>query len=111
MALGGPGVGKGTQCSRLAQDQDFHHISVGELLREEARNPSSPYSEFIAESIQKSVLIPASFTTELLSKEMSRAQAQGKRRFLLDGFPRSVEQASDFESKGRQYPVAIVAVR
>ncbi|OAL07202.1 cytidylate kinase [Phaeosphaeriaceae sp. SRC1lsM3a] len=96
---GGPGVGKGTQCSRLAGEYDFHHISVGDLLRQEARDPSSPYSAFIAESIQKSILIPASFTTQLLSEEMSRAQAQGKRRFLLDGFPRSVEQALDFEAK------------
>jgi adenylate kinase family enzyme len=96
---GGPGVGKGTQCGRLAQEFGFCHISVGDLLRQEAKNSSSPFKDFIPESIQKSVLLPASFTTELLSKEMGSAQAEGKRRFLLDGFPRSVEQATDFESK------------
>jgi 5'-deoxynucleotidase YfbR-like HD superfamily hydrolase len=96
---GGPGVGKGTQCSRLAREFDFCHISVGDLLRNEGNRPSSPYKDFIPESIQKSVLIPAPFTTELLSEEMNKAQAQGTRRFLLDGFPRSVEQATDFESK------------
>lgn len=108
---GGPGVGKGTQCSRLAGEYDFHHISVGDLLRQEARDPSSPYSAFIAESIQKSILIPASFTTQLLSEEMSRAQAQGKRRFLLDGFPRSVEQALDFEAKVREHFPATIRER
>jgi len=45
------------------------------------------------------VLLPAQLTTLLLKQEMGRAQAQGTRRFLLDGFPRSVVQADDFEWK------------
>ncbi|KAL9632746.1 MAG: hypothetical protein Q9204_003662 [Flavoplaca sp. TL-2023a] len=52
---GGPGVGKGTQCARVAKEFDFCHISVGDLLREEAKSPTSPYRDFIPESIQKSI--------------------------------------------------------
>ncbi|KAF2028940.1 cytidylate kinase [Setomelanomma holmii] len=96
---GGPGVGKGTQCTRLAREYGFHHVCVGDLLRDEARDQGSPYKDFIAESIQKSILLPASFTTELLRKELGRSKAQGQRRFLLDGFPRSINQLTDFESK------------
>ncbi|KAL8866512.1 MAG: hypothetical protein Q9198_008858, partial [Flavoplaca austrocitrina] len=55
----GPGVGKGTQCARVAKEFDFCHISVGDLLREEAKSPTSPYRDFIPESIQNSVLLPA----------------------------------------------------
>jgi adenylate kinase family enzyme len=72
---------------------------VGDLLREEAKRPASPYRNFIPESIHKSVLLPAQLTTQLLSQEISRARAQGKRGFLLDGFPRSFDQAVDFELK------------
>jgi UMP-CMP kinase len=71
-------------------------------LREEAARPLSPYRDFIPESIKKSVLLPAQLTTQLLSQEMSRAQVQGKFKFLLDGFPRNIAQAVDFESKA--YP-------
>jgi adenylate kinase family enzyme len=92
-------VGKSTQCSRVAKEFNFHHISVGYLLQEEARSPTSPYRDFIPESIKKSVLLPAQLTTLLLKQDMGKAQAKGKRRFLLDGFPRSVLQAVDFETK------------
>lgn len=97
---GGPGVGKGTQCVLITQEfDDFHHISVGDLLRKEESDPTSPYCDFIQESIKKSVLLPAQLTTQLLKREIGEAQAKGKCRFLLDGFPRNVEQATDFELK------------
>ncbi|KAF1357332.1 cytidylate kinase [Lizonia empirigonia] len=96
---GGPGVGKGTQCSLLAAEFGLHHISVGDLLREEAARPDSPYRDFIPESIRRSVLLPAQLTTQLLRQAMGQAQARGKHQFLLDGFPRSVAQAVDFEAK------------
>ena len=97
--LGGPGVGKGTQCGRIAKELDFIHICVGDLLREEAKSPTSPYRDFIPESISKSVLLPAQLTTMLLKREIERAQANGAKRFLLDEFPRNVAQAADSELK------------
>ncbi|KAF1363472.1 cytidylate kinase [Lizonia empirigonia] len=96
---GGPGVGKGTQCSLLANEFGLHHISVGDLLREEAARPDSPYRKFIPESIRRSILLPAQLTTQLLRQALVQAQARGKHRFLLDGFPRSIAQAVDFEDK------------
>jgi adenylate kinase family enzyme len=68
-------------------------------LRDEAKSPTSPYRDFIPESIEKSVLLPPQLTTMLLKQEMQKAQAEGARRFLLDGFPRSIVQAADFELK------------
>jgi hypothetical protein len=96
---GGPGVGKGTQSALLATEFNLCHILVGDLLREEAKSPTSPFRAFIPESIRKSVLPPAQLTTQLLKREMSKAQAEGTHRFLLDGFPRSIAQAKDFELK------------
>ncbi|KAL2391862.1 hypothetical protein ABEF93_000586 [Exophiala dermatitidis] len=60
--LGGPGVGKGTQCARITQDTSSVHISVGDLLREETKATSSGFADFIKDSIRNSVIIPADFS-------------------------------------------------
>jgi hypothetical protein len=97
--IGGPGVGKGTQCALLAQDLGFQHISVGQLLREEAERPGSEFKDFIGESFKHNITTPPWLTTVLLGKEMDKAVAEGKNRLLIDGYPRSVEQAEMFEEK------------
>jgi 5'-deoxynucleotidase YfbR-like HD superfamily hydrolase len=97
--IGGPGVGKGTQCSRLAADLGFEHISVGDLLREEARRPSSVYANFINKSIKESVIIPAQLTCDLVKLKINAAKERGIQHFLIDGFPRSVDQVVKFEEK------------
>jgi adenylate kinase family enzyme len=104
--IGGPGIGKSTQCTLVAKKFDFHHISVGDLFREEAVSSTSPYRDFINESINKSVLLPAQLTTYLLKQQMRTAQARGTQRFLLDGFPRSVDQAAGFDLKVMILPMA-----
>ncbi|OBT60416.1 hypothetical protein VE03_10113 [Pseudogymnoascus sp. 23342-1-I1] len=91
--LGGPAVGKGTQCKLLAEKYNYvHHISVGELL-----DQPSPFTDFITESKKKYVIIPAQLTVSLLQDEMSRGLSDGKRLFVVDGFPRSVDQANYFD--------------
>lgn len=102
---GGPGIGKGTVCAQLAQDFDFCHISVGDLLRELIKPPKegetreSPFAGFITNSMKQSVIVPPDLTISLLLKEMDKASAEGKTKFLIDGFPRSVDQAALFEQK------------
>ncbi|KAF2158746.1 hypothetical protein M409DRAFT_38112 [Zasmidium cellare ATCC 36951] len=99
VSVGGPGVGKGTQCALAVQEFGFHHISVGDLLRRETTSKASPYGHFINESMKSSVLLPAQLTTYLLKQELHAAQARGERQFLIDGFPRSMDQAASFETK------------
>lgn len=90
--LGGPAVGKGTQCKELAREHGFHHISVGELLDE-----PSPFADFITESKREYVIIPAQLTVSLLQDEIRRGLSGGKRVFVIDGFPRSIDQAYYFD--------------
>ncbi|KAL9613099.1 MAG: hypothetical protein Q9167_002356 [Letrouitia subvulpina] len=97
--LGGPGVGKGTQCARLARDLGFQHLSVGDLLREETHRLDSPFASFINESIQNSVIIPAQLTVNLLKVKISTSKLQGRSRFLIDGYPRNIDQAVMFEEE------------
>lgn len=105
MSLGGPAVGKGTQCKRLALKYGYHHISVGELL-----DQPSPFRDFIAESKEKYVIIPAQLTVSLLQHEMSRGLLDGKSVFVIDGFPRSMDQAVSFDEMVSSPSIAADAV-
>lgn len=93
--LGGPGVGKGTQCSKLVQECDFVHISAGDLLRDERQRAGSPYGELIDHYIREGKIVPYEITITLLFNKMK--ENPGKTRFLIDGFPRNVEQGIAFE--------------
>lgn len=97
--IGGPGVGKGTQCALAAERLNFEHISVGELLRLEERDPQSVFSKFISDSFHHSVVVPAMLTMHLLEMRLRRAQEQGRVGVLIDGFPRSLEQLQAFQQQ------------
>lgn len=92
--LGGPGAGKGTQCERLVRDFGFVHLSAGDLLREERMRPGSQYGDIINTYIQEGKIVPSEITIGLLENAM---KASGAKRFLVDGFPRKMDQALEFE--------------
>jgi len=88
--LGGPGAGKGTQCTRIAANFGFQHLSAGDLLREERKRPGSELGELIENHIKEGKLVPVSIVVQLLQKAMEdRGWEDGK--YLIDGFPRSAE--------------------
>lgn len=92
-------MGKGTQCSQLARDLCCEHISVGDLLRDEAESKTSVYADFINDSMKNSVVIPADLTVKLLQERIGKARSNDSRIFIVDGFPRSIEQAYAFDEK------------
>lgn len=93
--LGGPGSGKGTQCSRLVRDFGFSHVVVGDLLRREAASGSEE-GKIIAQIMQAGRIVPSEITMRLL-KNILRLPANNKQAVLIDGFPRNMEQAKLFE--------------
>jgi len=92
--LGGPGAGKGTQCANLVKDFGFVHLSAGDLLREERRRKGSQYGELINNYIKEGKIVPAKITIALLENAMAKSKSK---RFLIDGFPRKMDQAIKFE--------------
>jgi UMP-CMP kinase len=84
--LGPPGVGKGTQCRKIASRYDFEHISAGELLRQERQIPNSQHGELIDSCIRDGKIVPAEITCKLLERQMDNST---KSKFLIDGFPRN----------------------
>jgi UMP-CMP kinase len=92
--LGGPGAGKGTQCANLVKDYSFTHLAAGDCLRAERNRKDSPYGDLINSYIEKGQIVPMEITIALLHQEMVKAKTK---RFLIDGFPRKMDQAIKFE--------------
>lgn len=100
--LGGPGAGKGTQCARLVSEFGLLHVSAGDLLRAEVKSQSEQ-GKMIDEMIRQGLIVPGHITLDLLRKALQKAGSeQRKPGVLIDGFPRAVEQAIDFECLLRQ---------
>ncbi|SNX86264.1 related to URA6 - uridine-monophosphate kinase [Melanopsichium pennsylvanicum] len=98
--LGGPGAGKGTQCARLVQEYGFVHLSAGDLLRAEQQRPGSQYGQMIAEYIKEGQIVPMEVTVALLSNAIAdslKKSGSSQGRFLVDGFPRKMDQAIKFD--------------
>lgn len=96
--LGGPGAGKGTQCASLVSDYGFKHLSAGDLLREEQDRPGSQFGEMIKSYIKEGTIVPMEVTIKLLENAMTAArESEKKNLFLIDGFPRKLDQAHAFE--------------
>ncbi|KAF2645770.1 UMP-CMP kinase-like protein [Massarina eburnea CBS 473.64] len=96
--LGGPGAGKGTQCANLVSDYGFKHLSAGDLLREEQDRPGSEFGEMIKTYIKEGAIVPQEVTIQLLENSIKATmEKDGKKLFLIDGFPRKLDQAHAFE--------------
>ena len=99
--IGGPGVGKGTQCTWLARDLGLVHVSVGELLRAKARKDPMEDGIDIEGLMRDGLLSPVEVVLRTLKSFLVKEVKKGKSIFLVDGFPRSLEQARHFEAQVR----------
>jgi adenylate kinase len=87
--LGPPGSGKGTVSEKLVKDLKLQHVSAGELLREEVDKQTTIGTQ-IKKFIEKGDLVPDQFVVEMVKLQVSR-----KDNYILDGFPRTVNQARE----------------
>ena len=96
--IGGPGSGKGTICEKLASAHEFKHVSVGELLRSEVRSGSALGNQ-VAEIMRSGTLVSDGLILDVVHRYLANliSETSGPLRVLMDGFPRTVEQAIAFE--------------
>jgi adenylate kinase len=90
LLIGAPGAGKGTQAELLAERFGLAHISSGDLLRQHVREQTS-LGQTIRSYVDKGDLVPDSVVLDMLRKPVVAAVEAGG--YVLDGFPRTVEQA------------------
>ena len=88
--LGPPGAGKGTQAQKLAEKLGIPQISTGDLFRANISN-GTPLGLEAKRYLDAGDLVPSELTNQLVDDRLSDPDAADG--FILDGFPRSVEQA------------------
>ncbi len=88
--FGAPGTGKGTQASLLAERRDWRHISTGAMFRDAIR-ARTPDGRMAQEYVRRGWLVPDEFVRDIAEEALL---ATGLDRFVLDGYPRTVVQAT-----------------
>ncbi|KAK6155846.1 hypothetical protein DH2020_010094 [Rehmannia glutinosa] len=91
--LGGPGSGKGTQCTRIVETFGFTHLSAGDLLRREISS-NSENGSMILSTIKEGKIVPSVVTVQLIQKAIETSDSD---KFLIDGFPRTEENRIAYE--------------
>jgi adenylate kinase len=92
--LGPPGCGKGTQAEKLMKDYSMPSISSGDLFRTAIKN-MAPLGLKVKSIIDRGELVPNEITVEMMKERCAKKDCANG--FILDGFPRSVEQAKSLD--------------
>jgi adenylate kinase len=92
--LGSPGAGKGTQCKRIAAKYGLIHMSSGDILRQE-RVDGTELGKKAQSYMDSGELVPDEIIVRMMAGAINKAVETG---FVLDGFPRTVNQAQKLDS-------------
>jgi len=104
LLIGAPGAGKGTQATLIAERFHIAHISSGDLLRTHVQE-NTTIGRAAREFLAKGDLVPDSIVMDMLRKPVVAASEAGG--YVLDGFPRTVEQAKAAYETAQELGVAV----
>ena len=90
--FGPPGVGKGTLSDMLAEKYKIPHISTGDIFRDEIKSGNSELIQYV----EKGLLVPDMVVNKIIEKSLK--QDNLKNGFILDGYPRTIDQAEFLEN-------------
>lgn len=93
--LGAPGAGKGTQAKRISEKYDIPHISTGDILRANIKE-GTELGKLAKSYIDKGALVPDEVIIKVMQARL--AEDDCKKGYLLDGFPRTIEQAKALDN-------------
>ena len=91
--LGAPGAGKGTQCKRIVEKYGLQHLSSGDILRKE-RAAGTELGKQAQSYMDSGGLVPDELIVSMMAGAIGKAADSG---FVLDGFPRTVNQADELD--------------
>jgi adenylate kinase len=107
LLLGAPGVGKGTQAKLLMEEFNIPQISTGDLLREHRKN-HTPLGMIADDLMSKGQLVPDDLVNKMVSERFN--QPDTEHGYILDGFPRTLNQAQWLDTMLVPYMLPVVAV-
>ena len=88
--MGPPASGKGTQTKKLAAETGLVHVDTGSLLRE-AMAQGTEAVKIAKDYVERGALVPVEVVAQIIKDRLKQDDVQ--KGFILDGFPRSIEQA------------------
>ena len=91
--IGIQGSGKSTQCNILSQKMGVPYLSSGHIFREMSKD-KSPWGRYVKETLNAGYLIPDDKTISIIEEYLQRVEYQ--KGYILDGFPRTLNQAQAF---------------
>src|SRR4030042_3068520 len=86
--LGAPGSGKGTQAERISEATGLVHVASGDLFRQAAKE-GTELGKLATSYMDQGVLVPDDVTAKMILERIAGLS----RGFMLDGFPRTIQQA------------------
>ena len=108
--LGPPGSGKGTQAEILKNKLNFTHLSVGDLLRDNI-SKNTDLGKLASNFVNSGELVPDDLIVELMDSYISNIKNNNDVfGIILDGFPRTINQADALEAKIKELGVQIKSV-
>ena len=108
--LGPPGSGKGTQAQILTDNLNLNHLSVGDLLRENILN-NTELGKLASNYVKSGELVPDELIIDLMDSYITNIKNKTDNSgIILDGFPRTINQAIALENKIKQLNVSIKVV-
>jgi adenylate kinase len=105
--LGPPGAGKGTQAKNLAQVLGLVHISTGDLFREHLKNETE-LGQLAQSFMDKGELVPDDVTISMVKERLARPDCTNGA--VLDGFPRTPDQAEALDALLNQFSAGVKVV-
>ena len=108
LIMGGPGAGKGTMSAKIVEKYNVCHISTGDIFRSEIGNQTE--LGMMAKSyMDKGLLVPDEVTNQMVKSYLENLEDK-KNGFLLDGYPRTIDQAKAFDALSAGSDLAIDTV-
>jgi adenylate kinase len=107
LLLGAPGVGKGTQAKRLMDEFGIPQISTGDLLREHRKN-HTPLGMLADDLMARGQFVPDDLVNQMVATRLTEPDTE--HGYILDGFPRTLNQAEWLDHQLAGHPLPVVAV-
>ena len=94
MFIAPPAAGKGTQADLVSNKYHIPHISTGDILREISKEDSE-IGNYVAETLSSGKLVKDEITYQLIEDRLKKDDC--KNGYIIDGFPRNIEQANEYD--------------
>ena len=105
LIMGGPGAGKGTMSSKIVEKFNVNHISTGDIFRSEISNKTE-LGNLAQSYMDKGLLVPDEVVNNMVKSYLDKLEDK-KNGFLLDGYPRTLDQAKAFDALSQGTDLAI----